>query len=101
MQLLNVEDGHSIACQIEDTIMTSLTHISDILHEMLRIDRTKIVPEAVLRTDLNIDSLEMVEIVVELEDKLGIKMPEEDFKSIITIGDLVALVDSSPARDRN
>ncbi|WP_083224787.1 acyl carrier protein [Sphingomonas panacis] len=73
--------------------MTSLNHISDILYEMLKIDKDSVTPESNIRTDLNIDSLEMVEIVVELEDILEIKLPEDNFNSIINIGDLVNLVD--------
>lgn len=73
--------------------MTSLNHISDILYEMLKIDKDSVTPESNIRTDLNIDSLEMVEIVVELDDILEIKLPEDNFNSIINIGDLVNLVD--------
>lgn len=39
---------------------------------------------------MDIDSLSMVEIAVQTEDKYGVKIPDEDLASIRTIGDVVA-----------
>ena len=40
--------------------------------------------------DLDIDSLSMVEIAVQMEDKYGVKIPDEDLASLRTVGDAVA-----------
>lgn len=42
--------------------------------------------------DLDIDSLSMVEIAVQTEDKYGVKIPDEDLASLRTVGDAVAYI---------
>ena len=57
------------------------------LVDELEIDEEKIAPEAKLREDLGIDSLEVVDVVVLVEQEFGLKMKPEDFKVIKTYGD--------------
>ena len=42
--------------------------------------------------DLDIDSLSMVEIAMEMDSKLGVGIPDEELKNIKTVGDAVAYV---------
>ncbi len=42
--------------------------------------------------DLDIDSLSMTSIVVQAEDKFGVKIPDEDIKNLSTVRDVVAYV---------
>ena len=42
--------------------------------------------------DLDIDSLSMVEIAVQTEDKYGVKIPDEDLAGLRTVGDVVAYI---------
>ena len=42
--------------------------------------------------DLDIDSLSMVEIVMEAEDKFGVKIPDGDVKDLGTVGDAVSYI---------
>ena len=42
--------------------------------------------------DLDIDSLSMVEIAVQTEDKYGVKVPDEDLAGLRTVGDIVAFI---------
>ena len=42
--------------------------------------------------DLDIDSLSMTSIVVQAEDKFGVKIPDEDIKDLSTVRDVVAYV---------
>jgi acyl carrier protein len=42
--------------------------------------------------DLDIDSLSMTSIVVNAEDKFGVKIPDEDIKNLTTVGDVVAYI---------
>ncbi|MBR1872248.1 MAG: acyl carrier protein [Bacteroidales bacterium] len=63
--------------QIEERIKAFLT-------EELEIEEDKITPGARLKEDLGIDSLEVVDVVVEVEKSFGYKMKPEDFKDIKT-----------------
>jgi acyl carrier protein len=58
------------------------------------LDETKIVPGALLKEDLDIDSLDLVEIALALEDALGLSLPEDDLDGITTIGDVVSLIEA-------
>lgn len=62
------------------------------LVDELEIDEEKIVPEARLREDLGIDSLEVVDVVVLVEQEFGLKMKPEDFKGIKTYGDFCEFI---------
>lgn len=56
------------------------------LVEELEIDEAKINPDATLKNDLGIDSLEVVDVVVLVENEFGYKMKPEDFKTLKTFG---------------
>jgi len=79
--------------------MSQIDEILDIVAEKAMVDRTKLVPEAKL-SDLNISSLDMVEVIFALEDKLGIEMPfnantnAEEFQ---TLGDVIKAVEKQLA----
>ena len=53
--------------------------------EELEIDETKIEGSARLKEDLGIDSLEVVDVVVLVDDAFGFKMKPEDFKDLKTL----------------
>jgi acyl carrier protein len=54
--------------------------------EVLAIDPALIVEEANLRKDLQADSLDLAEIVMTLQDRLGVSLPEQGLKKITTVG---------------
>lgn len=58
--------------------------ITNFLVDEMEIDPAKIVPEARLKEDMGIDSLEVVDIVVLVEQEFGFKMRPEDFKDLKT-----------------
>lgn len=59
--------------------------VKNFLVEDLEIEEDKIEGGARLKEDLGIDSLEVVDVVVLVEDQFGYKMKPEDFKEIITL----------------
>jgi acyl carrier protein len=61
----------------------------DILHEMFELDKSKITCEANLYTDLDIDSIDAVDLAVKLKQLTGKRLQPEVFKSIRTIQDVV------------
>jgi len=64
--------------------------VKDIVAEKLKVDRDAITPEKSFTKDLGADSLDIVELVMEFEDKFGIKeIPEEDAEKIKTVSDAI------------
>ena len=59
--------------------------VTTFLVEELEIDESKIQDQARLKEDLGIDSLEVVDVVVLVEEQFGFKMKPEDFKQIRTL----------------
>lgn len=59
--------------------------VTAFLVDELEIDESKIAPEARLKEDLGIDSLEVVDVVVLVEEQFGFKMKPEDFKQLLTL----------------
>ena len=60
--------------------------------DVLSVSEDRVVPEAHFADDLEADSLHLVELVMGLEDRFGIEVPEEDHDGVDTIGQAVDLV---------
>jgi len=69
-----------------------LNKVRDIILDVIEIEREKITPEASLRDDLHADSLASVEIVMALEDEFGIEIDEQLARSLATVGELIAAI---------
>jgi acyl carrier protein len=63
-----------------------LERIREHLSVELEIDPARIEPETRFKEDLEADSLDLVELVVELEDRYGIRIPDEQAARILTVG---------------
>lgn len=61
--------------------------IQEVIAEVLQIDPSEITEEKSFEKDLGADSLDRVEIIMNLEDRLGIQIPDEDLEEIVTVGD--------------
>jgi acyl carrier protein len=72
--------------------------VRDHLSTELEVSPEKIQPETRFREDLDADSLDLYELVMELEDRYGIRVSEEEAAEIKTVGDAVDFVtDRVPA----
>lgn len=66
--------------------------IKRIMVETLNLDEEKIKPESNLKEDLEIDSLAAVELALELETELGIRIEDEELAKLVTFQDIVDIV---------
>jgi acyl carrier protein len=69
-----------------------LARLKDVLHETFEIDPAKVTPEAHLFTDLELDSIDAIDLAIQVQDMTGARIKPEDFKSVRTVGDVVATV---------
>jgi acyl carrier protein len=79
--------------------MSQIDEILEIVAQKAMMDRAKLVPEAKL-SDLSITSLDMVEILFSIEDKLGIELPfnaNTGAQNFRTLGDVIAAVEKQLA----
>ncbi|MCR6649952.1 MAG: acyl carrier protein [Cellvibrionaceae bacterium] len=67
-------------------------HITRILHEQFDLDPSSMTRETDLRADLDIDSIDAVNILIELKSLTSKKVAIENFHQIKTVGDLVDVV---------
>lgn len=63
--------------------------VSAIVADHFDIDRAKITDELNLREDLDADSIDFVEFVLEVEDTFGAEISDDDAEKLSTIGDVV------------
>ncbi len=66
--------------------------VKSVLSEQLGVDENEITEEASFQDDLDADSLDLVELIMELEDNFGMKIPDEDAQKITTVGQAVDYV---------
>ncbi|MCL2559500.1 MAG: acyl carrier protein [Turicibacter sp.] len=71
-----------------------LEQIKPLIAEALNLDETEITLEANLKDDLGIDSLDAVELIMELEDEFDVKIEDEEAQAFVTIGDMVKLLEA-------
>ncbi len=68
--------------------------VKDIIVEQLGVDKSKVTPEASFIGDLGADSLDTVELVMALEEKFKMEIPDEDAEKIKTVGDAISYIKS-------
>lgn len=73
------------AVEIEEKVM-------QIVSEQLSVDRNEISRETSFVNDLNADSLDTVELVMELEDEFDLTIPDEEAEKLKTVGEAIDFI---------
>jgi acyl carrier protein len=72
--------------QVSDNVLAGL---AEIVEEVAGVAADDVTAEKSFVDDLDIDSLSMVEIAVQAEDKFGVKIPDDELANLKTVGDAV------------
>jgi acyl carrier protein len=64
--------------------------VRELIAEQLGVTVDQVVTDANLVSDLGADSLDVVELVMALEDELGVEVPDEDAQKLVTVGAVLA-----------
>jgi acyl carrier protein len=70
-----------------------LEKIQKMLAEALNVPVEKVTPDAKIVDDLGADSLDVVELLSQLEDEYGITIPDEEVEGLVTVADVAAEVE--------
>ncbi len=69
------------------------SRVKAIIVDKLGVDESEVTPEATFTNDLGADSLDTVELIMELEKEFDITIKDEDQEKISTVGDAIAYVE--------
>jgi acyl carrier protein len=82
---------------LEENCMTTFEKLKGIIVENFGVDADRITPEASISTDLDLDSLDEVELAIEIENDFEIEVSDEQIEASFTVGDLVKVIDTQLA----
>lgn len=66
-----------------------LEKLKEIVADQLSVDASEVTLEASFKDNLGADSLDLFELVMNLEEEYGVEIPTEDLEKIVTVGDVV------------
>ncbi len=71
--------------------------VRTVVARQLTVDASALTPETRFAEDLDADSLDVTELVLALEDELGVELPESEMGDVHTIGEAVELISTKLA----
>ena len=77
-------------------IRTKLEEILTIVDDQI-LKRVQVQDETVIREGLGLDSLQLTELLFEIEERLGAKIADDEAMKLRTVGDLITLIESKLA----
>lgn len=83
--------------KIKKTMTDIEQKVRDIIVDKLGVEASKVTRDASFTADLNADSLDTVDIIIEFEKEFGITIPDEDTTKISTVGDAIDYVEKAIA----
>ena len=75
--------------------MSSFDKVKEVIMDKLGVDEDKINVEASFVDDLGADSLDTVELIMQLEEEFGMEIPDEEAEKLTTVGSAVDYIDSN------
>lgn len=69
-----------------------LDKLREVLRDTFEIDPARVAPGAHLFTDLELDSIDAVDLAIQVQEMTGMRIKPEDFKNVRTVGDVIATV---------
>jgi len=75
-------------------LTTVLERVTKVVVDRLGVDESEVKVEASFREDLGADSLDVVELVMELEDEFDMEISDEDAEKIATVGDAISYIET-------
>ncbi|HJE19714.1 acyl carrier protein [Aliicoccus persicus] len=73
--------------------MANIDKVKAIIVDKLGIDEDKVTTDASFKDDLGADSLDIAELVMELEDEFDMEIPDEEAEKIVTVGDALDYIE--------
>ena len=73
---------------------TVLERVTKVVGDRLGVDESEVTLEASFKEDLGADSLDVVELVMELEEEFDMQIDDEDAEKISTVGSAVSFIES-------
>lgn len=67
--------------------------VINLISDATKIDKSKIKAETSFVDDLNLDSLDIVELMMKMEDEFGVEIPEEDAEGLKSVKDVVTYLE--------
>ena len=74
-----------------------LAGLAEIVNEETGLETEEVQPEKSFTDDLDIDSISMMTIVVNAEEKFDVRIPDDQVKNLKTVGDAVSYIESAQA----
>ena len=74
---------------------TTTEKISELIADKLGVELSKIKPEAKFVEDLGADSLDTVELIMQLEDEFNLEIPDEEAEKLTTVGSVVEYIEAN------
>jgi acyl carrier protein len=75
--------------------MALLDEVKEVVVEQLNVNPDEVKPESKFVEDLGADSLDVVELVMALEEKFDIEIPDADAEKIVTVGDAIKYIEDN------
>ena len=76
--------------------MSEITNkVIAIIVDKLGVDESEVTPQASFTNDLGADSLDTVELIMELEKEFDVQIPDDQAEKIATVGDAIAFIENA------